>query len=206
MAAVLAMTDRPTIVLGSGNKDKARELQRLIKDLRIKVALIGEFGKIPRVVEDGRTFAANACKKARAYSKRNPHITLADDSGLCVHALNGKPGVYSARYAGPGCSYEDNNRKLLKALGDRPASRRKAKMVSVVALYRNGKKLGMVKGECYGRITTEIRGKHGFGYDPVFVPNGRSQTFAEMTPAQKNAVSHRSRALTQAKKLLRKLI
>ncbi len=113
-------------MIGSANKDKARELERLLKDLKVKVLTLDAFPKAPKVAETGRTFEANACKKARAYSKLSEHLTLADDSGLCVRALNNRPGVYSARFAGPGCSYLDNNKKLLRLLSGKPDSKRSA--------------------------------------------------------------------------------
>lgn len=195
-------SDQRVIVIGSANKDKARELERLLADLRVKVLTLEAFPKAPKVVENGRTFEANACKKARAYSKLSDHLTLADDSGLCVRALNNRPGVYSARFAGPGCDYLDNNKKLLRLLQGKPLSRRGAFFCSTVALYRRGRKIRVIKGVCRGRIAGEMRGTNGFGFDPTFIPAGSRKTFAEMTPAQKNAVSHRGRALRAVKKFL----
>ncbi len=192
------------IVIGSANKDKAAELERLLADLKVKVLTLDAFPKAPKVAETGRTFEANACKKARAYSKLSDHLTLADDSGLCVRALNNRPGVYSARFAGPGCNYLDNNKKLLRLLKDRPTSERGAFFCSTVALYRRGKKVKVIKGVCQGRIADAMLGTNGFGFDPTFIPAGSRKTFAEMTPAQKNAVSHRARALTAVKKYLKK--
>lgn len=196
--------ERRVIVIGSANRDKARELERLLADLRVKVLTLDAFSKAPKVVENGRTFEANARKKARAYSKLSDHLTLADDSGLCVKALNNRPGVYSARFAGPGCDYLDNNKKLLRLLKGRPAAERSAFFCSTVALYRQGKKIAVVKGVCRGRIADAMRGSNGFGFDPTFIPSGSRKTFAEMTPAHKNAVSHRGRALDQVKKFLKK--
>lgn len=193
-----------TIVIGSANKDKARELERLLKDLKVRVLTLDAFPAAPKVAETGRTFEANACKKARAYSKLSDHLTLADDSGLCVRVLNNRPGVYSARFAGPGCDYLDNNRKLLRLLRGRPAAERKAFFCSTVALYRRGKKVHVIKGVCGGRIAEEMKGKHGFGFDPTFIPAGSQKTFAQMTPAQKNRVSHRARALGAVRSYLKK--
>lgn len=187
------------IVLGTKNKDKRRELESLMKGSKLEVLSLADF-KCSEAVESGRTFEANARIKARHYSKAVKGLVLADDSGLMVHALNGKPGVYSARFAGPGCTYEDNNRKLLRLLAKKKT--RRAKFVSSMALYDSGKLVGCVKGECFGRIAPEARGANGFGYDPVFVPDGFTKTFAELPREKKNEISHRSKALQKARKLI----
>ena len=192
-----------TIVIGSANRDKARELERLLADLKVKVLTLDDFPKVPKVVEDGRTFEANACKKARIYSKLSDHLTLADDSGLCVRALNNRPGVYSARFAGVGCNYLDNNKKLLRLLKGKPTSQRSAFFCSTVVLYRRGKKITVLKGVCRGRIAETMRGTNGFGFDPTFIPSGSKKTFAQMTPTQKNRISHRARALKSLKRFLK---
>ena len=188
------------IVLGTRNKDKLRELQSLLKGIKIRVRSLSEFPACAEAVEDGRTFEANARKKARAYSLFTGKLTLADDSGLMVNALNGKPGVYSARFAGKNCTYLDNNEKLLRLLKNKPVSKRRAKFVSCMALYDKGRFIACVKGECCGKITREIRGQNGFGYDPVFIPLGFTKTFAQLPPATKNKISHRSHALQGVKK------
>lgn len=193
-------------MIGTKNKDKQRELQSLLKGRGVKVLSLEDFPHCPEAHEHGRTFEANARKKARVYSKHTKMLTLADDSGLMVSALNGKPGVYSARFAGPGCTYQNNNRKVLRLLGNLPAPKRKAKFVSIVAIYDSGKSVGVVKGECRGRIARAERGKNGFGYDPVFIPEGFTKTFAELSPKTKNRISHRGKALRKAKqRLLRRL-
>ena len=129
-----------SIVLGTQNKDKLRELQGLMRGSGVKVLSLADFPKSRVVAEDGRTFEENAEKKARVYSKRTHSVVLADDSGLAVNALGGKPGVYSARFAGPRCNYADNNRKLISMLRHTAWPKRKACFVSVVAVYDNGKK------------------------------------------------------------------
>lgn len=187
------------IVLGTKNGDKRRELESLMKGAGVRVLSLADF-KCSEAVENGRTFEANARIKARHYSKAVKGLVLADDSGLMVNALNGRPGVYSARFAGPGCTYADNNAKLLRLLASKKA--RRAKFVSSMALYDHGKFVAAVKGECFGHIALEARGKNGFGYDPVFIPNGFSKTFAEISRSAKNKISHRSRALRKAKKLI----
>lgn len=196
----------PTVVLGTKNADKLRELQGLMKGARVRVLSLKDFPACRDVVEDKRTFAANAAKKARAYSRHTRYLTLADDSGLMVSTLNGKPGVYSARFAGKGCTYQDNNRKLLSLLEGLPIARRKAKFVCVIAVYHNGRRVGQVRGECVGTIARQARGSHGFGYDPVFLPHGFKETYAELGPKIKNRISHRAKALLAAKKVLLKYL
>lgn len=190
------------LVLGTKNKDKLRELQALLRGSKIRVRSLAEFPGCPEAVENGRTFEANARKKAREYSRYTGKLVLADDSGLMVRALSGKPGVYSARFAGENCTYEDNNEKLLRLLSKKPASGRRAKFVSCMALYDRGRSVACVKGECFGKIAGEVRGKHGFGYDPVFIPTGSKKTFSELSPGMKNKISHRSKALKKAKKYI----
>lgn len=189
-----------TVVVGSGNTDKAREISLLLKDLKFRVLSLKDFKSVPKVVEDGGTFESNACKKARAYSRLSEYLTVADDSGLCVNALNGKPGVYSARYAGPGCTYADNNAKLLKALTHN--KNRAACFVSTVALYRQGHRIAVFRGEVQGRIATSSLGARGFGYDPVFIPEGFKKSFGQISPAAKNTLSHRGRAFGALKAFL----
>jgi len=188
------------IVLGTKNQDKLRELKRLLKGSGLKVLSLKDFPGCPEAVENGKTFEANARKKAGVYAKFTKTLTLADDSGLAVFSLNGRPGVYSARFAGPGCNYRDNNKKLLQLLVKKPHSSRRAKFVCVMALYDGRKFVAVVKGECYGRIAERSKDKNGFGYDPVFIPRGFSKTFAELSPSVKNKISHRGKALRAAKK------
>lgn len=190
------------LILGTKNKDKLREMQELLKGAKIRVRSLAEFPGCPEAVEDGRTFEANARKKARAYSLYTGKLVLADDSGLMVYALNGKPGVYSARFAGENCTYKDNNKKLLRLLSKKPGLSRRAKFVSCMALYDRGKFVACVQGECLGNIAQEARGDHGFGYDPVFIPTGLKKTFSELSSAMKNKISHRSKALKKAKKYI----
>ena len=187
------------LVLGTKNKDKLRELHHLLNGAEVKVLSLADFPECDDVVESGKTFEANAKKKAKVYSAHTGSLALADDSGLMVNFLNGKPGVYSARFAGDGCTYYDNNSKLLKLLNGIPPSRRRAKFVCVMALYDNGRLIKTVKGECRGSIALALRGKNGFGYDPVFIPDGSSKTFAELARLAKNRVSHRGKALRKAK-------
>jgi XTP/dITP diphosphohydrolase len=204
------------LVLGTKNKDKLRELKALLAGTKIRVFSLAGFPDCRAIRETGKTFEANARLKARAYSLHTRCLTIADDSGLMVNALKGKPGVYSARFAGPGCTYQDNNKKLLRLLtgktisgsrasssedasGSAPSALRRAKFVSVIAIYDNGKFVNAVKGECCGHIAFEEKGKRGFGYDPVFIPDGYFKTFGELSPRLKNRISHRGKALRLAK-------
>ena len=190
------------LILGTNNQDKLREMKALLRGSKIRVRSLAEFPGCPEAVEDGRKFEANARKKARTYSLFTGKLVLADDSGLMVYALNGKPGVYSARFAGANCSYQDNNRKLLRLLKKRPGLSRRAKFVSCMALYDRGKAVACVKGECHGSIAQMSRGAHGFGYDPVFIPTGLKKTFGEMISSAKNKVSHRWKALKKVKPII----
>lgn len=189
-------------MIGSHNKDKAGELAGFLRGTGIRVLSLADFPDCPEAAESGKTFEANARIKARLYSKHTRRLTLADDSGLMINALGGRPGVYSARFAGPGCTYADNNRKVLSLMADQPRSRRGAKFVCVIALYDAGRCVGVVKGVCPGRISERQIGQRGFGYDPVFVPSGQNRTFAQMGPGGKARVSHRSKALRKALRLI----
>lgn len=197
-------TSPKTILIGSNNRHKAEELAHLVgRSTGARVICLKDLKPMREPEETGRTFEANARLKARYYSKKTGLFTLADDSGLMVHALNGRPGVYSARFAGPGCTYDDNNRKVLRLLKGKKGSSRSATFVCVVALYDAGKPVAVVRGECPGSIAEEPRGKRGFGYDPIVVPRGMKKTYAELTPDQKHRVSHRGKALQKAVKKIR---
>jgi len=190
------------LVLGTGNPHKRQEIAALLKGAPVRVLSLADFPEIPEPVENGRTFESNAAKKASYYSRKWGRLTLADDSGLMVDALNGRPGVYSARFAGEGCTYDDNNRKLLGLLSHKSPSQRTARFVCSMVLYNAGRRVGSVKGECHGKIALEVAGGGGFGYDPLFIPRGFSKTFAELSPRTKNRISHRGKALQAAKRLL----
>ncbi|MFA6356315.1 MAG: XTP/dITP diphosphatase [Candidatus Omnitrophota bacterium] len=194
------------IVISSRNKEKKRELRALLKGLRVRVLDLNDFPSAPAVKETGKTFEANAKLKALKIARYTKRLTIADDSGLSVDALHGKPGVKSARFAGGKASYENNNIKLLKLLERVPAGKRKAKFVSVVAIAVPKGILGTVRGECGGRITLEPKGKKGFGYDPVFYSPEFGKTFAEISASRKNSVSHRGRALTKARAVIQSLL
>lgn len=191
------------IVCASQNRHKIDEIEAITEKYGMKVIGRDDFG-LPKfkIVEDGKTFEENSLKKAREIGMVCNQITIADDSGLMVDALDGAPGVYSARFAGEGCDDQENNRKLLELLGDLPLEKRTAKFVSVITLlYPNGRKI-VARGECPGHIQFEATGENGFGYDPLFVPDGYDRSFAELTPEEKNSISHRGRALAELEKQL----
>lgn len=193
------------IVISSRNREKKRELKALLKGLGIKVLDLNDFPGSPKVKETGKTFEANARLKALKIAKYTKRLVVADDSGLAVKALGGRPGVRSARFAGNKADYEGNNRKLLRLLGSVPGNKRGAKFVSVVAIAGPDGIKGIVRGECSGRITFEPKGANGFGYDPVFFSPEFKKTFAELSASQKNSISHRGRALKKARTIIRSL-
>ena len=185
-----------TIIAATQNKGKIKEIEAITKEFDMDVISRDEAG-VPKVeiVEDGETFEENSFKKANEIMKMCGKITIADDSGLMVDALSGEPGVYSARFAGENCTYEDNNRKLLKCLEGVPYEKRTAHFVSVITMvYPDGRTI-VARGECDGHITEEIKGEGGFGYDPLFVPEGYEKTFGEISAEEKNKISHRAKAL-----------
>jgi XTP/dITP diphosphohydrolase len=191
------------LVLATRNQHKVREISELLSGTGVVVLSFHDFPDLPDVEEDGATLEANAVKKAATIASVTGLPALADDTGLEVDALDGAPGVVSARYAGPGATYEDNNRKLLRALAGVPPSRRTASFRCVVALAVPGSAVRTIEGRTEGVILEEPRGGRGFGYDPIFLPNGHDRTYAEMDAAEKNAVSHRGKAVRAAVELVR---
>ena len=190
------MADR-ILLIGSNNKDKARELRALLDDSPWDVRTLSEFDPVQEPEETEDTFEGNALLKARYYASRIDLPCVADDSGLEVDALDGAPGVYSARYAGENGTYEDNNRKLLDALEGVPEEARKARFVCLAAFVNEDGGEHIERGTVDGTIAAECRGAHGFGYDPLFIPNGFDRTFGEFEPEAKAEVSHRGRAFAK---------
>jgi XTP/dITP diphosphohydrolase len=191
------------LLVATNNPGKVREYRELLSDLRVEITFPAQEGLTLDVEECGDTFEENARIKALAYAQASGLLTLADDSGLEVDALNGAPGVRSARYAGPDANDTERYRKLLAALADVPDERRSARFRCVVALARPDGTVHTADGTCEGEIGFQPRGKHGFGYDPIFVVTDQGgQTMAELSPSLKNRISHRSRALTAARPLL----
>lgn len=194
------------IVIATNNKDKFREIIYIFSPENIGVDLVfgGTYGFDPPE-ESGRTFFENARIKAEFFCKNTSLPSLADDSGLEVEFLNGAPGIFSSRYAGPGCSYSDNNRKLLAQLKDVPDSQRKARFVCVAVLVLPDGRVFSAEGTVEGKVTMTPRGVGGFGYDPIFeLPDGR--TMAELSTDEKNRISHRSKAFSKMREIIKHLI
>lgn len=198
------------LYLASGNAHKVAEFQELARSSRLPIEIISAraVGGMPEVVEDTGTFAGNATKKALALLARlpTPSWVLADDSGLCVDALDGHPGVESAYYAGPQGDPAANLRKLVEEMGPIPADQRGAAFHCVLVLAGNGVPPERFTGLCRGVLRQTPSGGAGFGYDPLFVPDGESRTFAEMAEAEKNRISHRARAWGELAQHLRGMI
>lgn len=192
------------LVLATRNLGKVQELSELLSDQStIEVLSIKDFPKAPEVLEDGETYQDNAKKKAVHIAKYSGIRALADDSGLEVDALGGAPGVHSARYAGADASDAERIAKLLAATRDVPDEERTARFKCAVAVAEPNGRADVVMGVCDGKIIREPRGTQGFGYDPVFVPHGYDQTFAELGEKVKNHISHRAKALRLALKLIK---
>ena len=184
------------LIFATGNKDKMREIREIMSGLDYEILSMKEAGIDVDIVEDGTTFQENALIKARAIHALCHELVLADDSGLMVDALNGAPGVYSARY-GHKSSDGERTEFLLENMKDVPDEKRTAKFVCVITcLWPDGRKI-VARGECPGVITREVHGENGFGYDPVFYLPELGMTYAELPSEQKNAISHRARALQE---------
>jgi XTP/dITP diphosphohydrolase len=188
---------RPRLVLATANPHKLAELTRILADGRVDVmpVSLGDFPSAPDVAETGTTFASNALLKARAIAQFTGLPAVADDSGLCADALNGMPGVLSARWSGRHGDDEANLRLLLAQLTDVPDERRGAQFECAAALVLPNGREHVSEGVVRGRLIREPRGLNGFGYDPIFVPESATMTTAEMAPADKDRISHRGRAL-----------
>jgi XTP/dITP diphosphohydrolase len=193
------------LLIATKNERKLRELKHLLGDVGFEIISLVEFPDIPAAQESGKTFEENSASKALFYANQSGILCLADDSGLEVDALGGEPGVKSARYAGPNATDATLCGKLLKNLDNVPEEKRTAKFTCAASLAQPGKVLFTVIGTCAGRIGHEMRGTGGFGYDPVFYPDGWAKTFAEMSPSEKDSVSHRARALAKFKEKLLEL-
>ncbi|MDR4502595.1 MAG: XTP/dITP diphosphatase [Nitrospirales bacterium] len=191
-----------TLVLATGNRHKQEEILTYLADLPLRILTLRDFPDVPAIIEDGKTCTENAEKKAQGIADYTGHVTLADDTGLEVDALDGRPGVYAARYAGEDASYEDNCQKLLKELRGIPTGHRQARFLTVVAIALPHGAVETVEGILNGEITTQQKGTKGFGYDPVFLIPELGKTLAEVSLDLKNRISHRAKALAKAKELL----
>lgn len=195
------------VVIASSNAHKIEEISSILSDFSIRLLSLEDVGlKGLEIEETGKTFEHNALIKAREVMKRTGMTVIADDSGLMVDALGGRPGVYSARFSGEDATDEKNNEKLLSMLKGYTPENRKAKFVSVIAAVFPNSKEYIAKGVCEGTIGFEGKGDSGFGYDPLFTPSGMDRTFAEITSDEKNAISHRAKALEEMKKILNEIL
>jgi XTP/dITP diphosphohydrolase len=190
------------IILATHNIHKARELKTLLSDLDVDVLTLDDISADIVLKEEGDTFEANAIQKARIVHNRTKLLSLADDSGLEVFYLNGRPGVFSARYAGAEATDEMNNQKLLDEMRGVPPRRRHAQFRSVLALIGDGLE-DMTEGICLGTLGEIPRGANGFGYDPIFIPDGFNKTYAELTAEEKNLISHRARSFAKMIKVIK---
>lgn len=191
------------LILATGNPNKVDEMKKILAEFPIEVLSKDDIGlKDIDVEEDGTTFEENSIKKAKAISEFTNYMVLSDDSGLSVDSLNGGPGVYSKRYGGEEGNSHKNNLKLLKEMKNIDTPNRGAKFVSVIALITEDKRVITVRGEVKGQIGYEMKGNNGFGYDPLFIPEGYNNTFGELDEEIKNKISHRARALEEIKKVL----
>ena len=194
-----------TLVLGTGNKHKVQEIAPLLTGLPFTVKAAGEYGPFDPD-ETGSTLEENALIKARAALELSGEWAISDDTGLFIDGLDGRPGIYAARYAGPGCSFADNVRKVLGEMQGIPLEKRTATFACVIALCRPGQEPQLFRGECKGRISLAERGTGGFGYDPIFVIDELQKSFAELSTEEKNRVSHRSIATKMCRAALEKLV
>ncbi|MBX3335331.1 MAG: XTP/dITP diphosphatase [Nitrospira sp.] len=185
------------IVLATRNPDKGRELGALLGGLGIRIRTLADFPSAPEVVEDGTTCEANAIKKAREIARATGVPAVADDTGLEVDALGGRPGVYAARYAGEHATYEDNCRKLLFELAEVPRPNRTARFLTVAAIAFPSGDVHVTQGSLEGVIAEQSLGDQGFGYDPVFLVPEFNKTLAQLTAEEKNRMSHRAKAFVQ---------
>jgi XTP/dITP diphosphohydrolase len=195
-----------TLIIATTNHGKLRELKSMLRNTGIRVRDLSAFPQPPEVLENGHSLEANALKKAKTYARVFKLPVLADDSGLFVPALHFRPGVRSARYAGKAADPAANNQKLLKAMLRKNGPDRRAYFACCIALTFPDGRCYTTIGKVWGRLIGELRGEKGFGYDPLFIPAGYGQTFAEMSKTQKNAISHRRKALEKMRPKLIKLL
>lgn len=195
-----------TIIFATQNKDKVKEVKQIMSDMNVNIITMQEAGIDIDVVEDGETFEANASKKAEEIMKLSGQIVMADDSGLEIDYFDKAPGVYSARYLGKDTPYEEKNAIILKKLQNVPIPKRTARFVCAIATAIPGDQTIVTTGILEGIIGEEPRGKDGFGYDPIFYPEGFNTSTADISPELKNEISHRGKALKAMKIHLKKIM
>ncbi|HDD35649.1 MAG TPA: XTP/dITP diphosphatase [Candidatus Desulfofervidus auxilii] len=194
------------LVLATRNKGKIKEIKALMADIPIEILSLSDFKNIPNIPETGKTFLENALNKAKTVASLTGHFALADDSGLCVDYLNGAPGIHSARFAGDNATDEENNKKLLTLLKDVPWEKRNAAFICVIVLCSPEGKYYSCEGRCEGIIAFEPKGKHGFGYDPIFFLPVYKKTMAQIPLEIKNRISHRAKALKKMKEIIKNIL
>ncbi len=190
------------IIVATRNSGKLREIKVILTGYPLRLLSLKDFPEVPEIPEDGSTFAENAAQKAITVARLTGRVAIADDSGLAVDALNGRPGVYSSRYAGENASDEDRYRWLLKEMESIPEGRRQGAFVCAAAIALPSGDAEIVEGQIRGSISFEPRGHNGFGYDPIFFLPEFGRTVAELDPALKNRISHRARAFEKLKQVL----
>lgn len=191
------------LLVATRNKKKLEEIKDLLKDLNLKITSLEDYPDCPEIEEDGKTFSANALKKAATLALCTKKLTLGEDSGLQVKALKNEPGIYSARFSGIGATDQKNNAKLLKLLKSVPLKKRQARYRCYAALVDGKRIVDVVSGSCDGVIALKPKGKNGFGYDPLFLIPRYGKTFGELSPEIKSKISHRARALKKIKPILK---
>ena len=194
------------VIVATKNAGKAKEFEHIFNQYNVVVKSLLDFDGIEEIVEDGQTFEENALIKARAIAKQFNQVVIADDSGLEVDALDGRPGVYSARYAGEGRNDQANIEKVLSELEGIPTQERSARFVCALALVTPEGEESVVRGTCEGQILSECIGNEGFGYDPIFYLPELGKTMAQIPKSQKNVLSHRAEAFKKLQDILMKLV
>jgi XTP/dITP diphosphohydrolase len=194
------------LLVATKNKGKLREIRELLKDLDLNVTSLEDYADLPEIIEDGKTFTANAIKKAATIAMYTKTLTLGEDSGLEVTALGNKPGVYSSRFSGEGATDKKNNAKLLRMLKKVPMKKRQARYRCCAALADARGLVAVLSGSCSGVIAARAKGNNGFGYDPLFFIPRLKKTFGELDLSVKGTISHRARAMKKVKQTLRKYL
>ena len=190
------------LVIATGNQGKLKEIRELLEGLPFKVTSLSDYPDHPEIIEDGDSFKANALIKARIIAEYTGHLTMGEDSGLEVDALDGAPGIYSARFSGEGATDEKNNTKLLESLKDVPADKRSARYQCCAAIVDGDQEVAVIQNSCEGFIAEEPRGTNGFGYDPYFLIEKYGKTFGELDPSIKREISHRAKTLKELRTVL----
>lgn len=189
------------LLLGTRNRNKVAELLAILKDLPVKIVTLLDYPEVGPVIEDGMTYHENASKKALIFARHTGIVTIADDSGLEVDVLGGRPGVHSSRFAGVNATDKENIDKLLKLMAGVEREKRKARFVCVIAIARPSGEVDFIEGELFGEIGFDRSGENGFGYDPVFLMPDTGRSLAQMGFEEKNRISHRGKAMAKVREL-----